>query len=329
MPLSIVEFEEKHLEPAMRLLAADQKRRRAVEPVLPSTYEAAEQARGPLEETLHTLGASGVAAEREGRMVAFLLAVPRLPDRGMAVPFHGYAAEAGEDLETYRELYGALADGWVRRGFFGHSVTVLHGDRGLLDCWSSLGFGRILTVAVRDVREPVKDAPELDIRQAGPEDIAAVAGLLEANGRHHNTSPIFTPYIPESIEQVRSQTATALEDVANGHFIAYEDGEPVGMNTFLTDQRHSPLLTPEKDIYLFQGIVYEQHRHGGIGRGLLAHSMRWAREQGYTTCTLHYLAPNIVGARFWTSNGFRPIAHILVRRVDERMAWARPELQVT
>jgi hypothetical protein len=51
------------------------------------------------------------------------------------------------------------------------------------------------------------------------------------------------------------------------------------MNTFMAEPHHSPVLQPEKDVYLYQGIVYEPYRHAGIGRGLLA-SMRWARDKG-------------------------------------------------
>jgi len=327
MPLRITPFEESHLDATSKLLAAEQKRRRGFDAGLPAAFEAAEATRPVLEEALRLPGAGGVVAMRDADMVAFLLALPRLPERAMAIPCHGYAIAAAETLETYRELYAALADAWVRRGFFSHRVWALDGDREVRDCWDSLGFGRGLTTGIRDVFEPVADPPELDVRELTGEHLDVIAQLEAANARHHNTSPVFIPYLPEDRDAYRTRTEALLQDRANAHLVAYERGEPAGMNTFMTESRHSPLLQPEKDIYLFQGIVYEPYRNAGIGRGLLAHSMRWARDQGYTTCSLHFFSMNLSGARFWTANGFRPAAHILSRHIDERMAWARPDLQ--
>jgi hypothetical protein len=33
---------------------------------------------------------------------------------------------------------------------------------------------------------------------------------------------------------------------------------------------------------------------------------------------------NLLTARFWPRQGFRPVAYRLVRRVDQRIAWANP-----
>ena len=324
MALTIIPFAEQHLEAASRLLAREHRRRRGLDPMLPAGFEAGEEARRPLEEAFRTPGASGFGALRDRDLVAFLIGVPRIPGRVMAIPFHGYALATGEPLETYRELYAVIADEWVCRGFFLHSIILLDGDRELRDCWDSLGFGRWLTTGIRDVSAPVSDPPELDIRELGADHIDVFAQLEAANARHHNTSPIFIPYLPEDRDGYRARALALLENPSNAHFVAYEDGEPAGMNTFMTESRHSPLLQPEKDIYLFQGIVYEPYRHAGIGRGLLAHSMRWARDRGYTTCSLHFFSTNLSGARFWTANGFRPAAHVLSRHIDERIAWARP-----
>ena len=52
------------------------------------------------------------------------------------------------------------------------------------------------------------------------------------------------------------------------------------------------------------------------------HSMRWAREQGHLTCTLHFASGNPSGAPFWLRHGFIPVTHTMERRVDERIAWA-------
>ena len=83
-----------------------------------------------------------------------------------------------------------------------------------------------------------------------------------------------------------------------------------------------PLVAPERTVYLYQGIVSPDARRGGVGAALLANGVAWARDQGYEHIALHYATPNISGARFWQSSGFRPVEYRMARHVDERIAWA-------
>ena len=48
----------------------------------------------------------------------------------------------------------------------------------------------------------------------------------------------------------------------------------------------------------------------------------WAREQGYEHIGLHFAAPNLQGAKFWQSSGFKPVEFGIRRHIDERVAWA-------
>jgi GNAT superfamily N-acetyltransferase len=164
-------------------------------------------------------------------------------------------------------------------------------------------------------------APDIEIHRAGIEDIEVVLKLSDDLARHHNASPNFLPYLPETAAAQRAYQIELLEDPANPHFIAYRGGEPVGMQTF-----HAPdiqdLARPEKSVYLFTGITVPGGRGGGVGTALLRHAMDWARGQGYERCALHYFTANLSGARFWTRSGFRPLTERMVRRVDERIAWA-------
>ena len=75
-------------------------------------------------------------------------------------------------------------------------------------------------------------------------------------------------------------------------------------------------------MYLFQGIVTQDARAGGVGSAILAKGVEWAREQGYENIALHYATANVPGAKFWQSSNFKPIDVGLRRRVDDRIAWA-------
>ena len=85
----------------------------------------------------------------------------------------------------------------------------------------------------------------------------------------------------------------------------------------------TPMVTPEKTVYLYQGVVSESVRGGGIGKAILSQGIEWAREQGYQHVALHFASPNVSGARFWQAQGFVPIEHRMSRHIDERIAWAK------
>jgi GNAT superfamily N-acetyltransferase len=113
-----------------------------------------------------------------------------------------------------------------------------------------------------------------------------------------------------------------LDDPANAHWVAYENGKAVGMNTFMPPGWLDPMTVPDKTIYLFQGIVTEDARAGGVGTAILSRGAAWAREQGFDYIALHFATPNVSGARFWQSSGFKPVEYGMRRRIDERIAWA-------
>ncbi len=94
------------------------------------------------------------------------------------------------------------------------------------------------------------------------------------------------------------------------------------MNTFMQPFFLAPMTVPDKTIYLFQGIVTQDARAGGIGTAILSKGIEWAREQGYAHVALHFASANLPGANFWQSSGFRPIEHGMRRRLDDRIAWA-------
>ena len=67
MPLTLVPFEPRLLDPAAELLADRHRRDRAREPRLPATYEDAGASRQALAHSLERPGARGVVALRDGR----------------------------------------------------------------------------------------------------------------------------------------------------------------------------------------------------------------------------------------------------------------------
>ncbi len=328
-------FNDRDIGDCAVLLAARHGRDRGRSPVVARRFEDAALCREMIASMQGPL-LDGVVAEVGGRVVGFLLGERQLhPPRGYfsyffepystAIPLHGHAVAAEVDaVAVTRALYGKLAEAWVRRGFFIHAVRIIAGDAELQEAWSSLGFGRKVTCAVRPTADPVTHRPAtgVEIRQVGPSDLEVVTRLVHVNGVHHAQSPLYWPYLLETVDDSHATVAHLLDDPANAAFVAYRDGRPVGLQNFMAPLFVSPMLVPGHMVYLFHGVVEAEARGSGIGTALLAHSMAWARAQGHVHCALHFGSPNLSAASFWPRQGFVAVEHTLSRHVDERIVWA-------
>lgn len=336
--ISVREFDSsRDLQPAAALLAARHMRDRQRIPVLATSFESAATCAAAIAAQVRSSRSSAVVAEADGQVVGFLAGEKALfaptdfpsqfiPPHSISMGVDGHAVAAGEDVPAvYRAMYAVLAERWVRDGFFAHQASIVPGDAEVQEAWVGLGFGRHTTAAVRSTA-PV-DRPSgaaFELHRAGPEDIGVILKLADDLGRHHNSSPIFWPYLRETEAATRDFNLAALADPDVPYFVAYEGGNPVGMQTFLRPGFTPPIVEPEGNIYLFDGVVAPEARSGGVGTGLLAATMNWCRENGYRTCTLHFASSNPSGAPFWLGHGFVPVEYTMSRHIDERVAWARP-----
>lgn len=333
--LTVRDFESGDLEPAAVLLAARQKRYRLRLPVLAAALESPAVCARLLDSLLRSSRSMGVVALNGETLVGFLFgekmtlaptdfAAMFFAPHSISMPIHGHAvAEGADPMAVYRALYGELAGRWVRNGFFVHMGHITPGDAELQEAWVALGFGRGNTCAVRDTSPVTGAVPaKVEIHQASAEDLAVVMALNDSLFAYHSQSPIFWPFLEEPKSAEREYQRSILADPSNAHFIAYEAGQPVGMQTFMR-----PGFTPDTveqvgNVYLYQGVVEQDARSGGIGTALLSHSMDWARTQELDKCTLHFASANPSGAPFWLGHGFVPVEYAMTRHVDERVAWA-------
>ena len=336
MKITITPFDvNKHTEKALTLLADRHRRDRAREPLLPATNEDAEACRPHFTPLFEQAGWYGVVAESGSEMAGYAIMTPQhfpathllanfFPPRGASLAYAAHATKAGLAYDVYREMYAALAEHFVAVGIFDHAVNVPAGDAEAREAWESLGFGRTMTCAIRDVAPPARAAASgVELHQASAEDAEVIFDLNEELTLHHARSPIFNPYLHESDQASHDFQRNLLNDPeANAHWVGYLDGRPVGMNTLMPPLFLSQMTVPEKTIYLFQGVVTQDVRAGGVGTAILSRAVTWAREQGYEHIALHFASANVSGAKFWQSSGFRPIEHGMRRRIDERIAWA-------
>ncbi len=289
-----------------------------------------------LQESLVNHRVSGTVAELNGRVVGFMLAEVQLhpPDsvaaqfiepQSMSVSSAGHAV-AGDVSATdvYREMYASASALWVQDGYFTHAVHLTPGDRDTEEAWVNLGFGRKTVAAARETATPVAAARTdgIEVHVASPEDIEVISHLEHTNMLHHAAAPICWPLLPAPRRAIRDFLLGSLQGPENPHFVAYRDGKALGMDTFLKRGFYPPTVDAENSVYLLNGVVEPDVRGGGVGKALLAHSMDWARSEGIKWCVLHYASANPSGAPFWQAQGFVPCEYTMVRRIDERIAWA-------
>ena len=267
--------------------------------------------------------AVGVVAVSDGEVVGFavmqsFLANPTHMTAAFFSPrctnlgYASHAAAAGREYDVYREMYAALADDFVSRGYFDHNVYVAPRDAAVIEAFSSLGFGRTVVAGLRGV-EPVEGAPAagaVQMHQASAEDAEVIFSLNDELNRHHARAPIFWPHLARDAGEQPRDAARAAEGSRRERALGGVRGRQAGRHEHVHGAASvSPLLSPEKTIYLFQGIVSREGARGGVGTAILSHGAEWAREQGYEHIALHFASPNLSGARFWQSSGFVPVEY--------------------
>ena len=334
--LQVRAFEPADLEPASELLASRfaRAREQLPEPDFPRTDTAA--CRASLEALASARQVRGAIATRGAERIGFVLAERSLhapdsaqayfsPAFSVAIPLHGHAVAASEDaLEVHRALYARLAGELVPEGFLDYGIGVLANEREAHDAFATLGFGRSATLALRGVA-PL-EAParsDLEIRQATEKELPDVLSLLAEQRAFHARAPMFLPDLHILREAQEGQARWLLGQPRCPTFIAYRDGRALGMQLFAPSTTFvSWPLRDAATVYLFQGVVRETERGGGVGSALLQHALAWMRRENVRRCGLHYLSANPSGAPFWTRHGFRAAEHFLHRSIDTRMAWS-------
>jgi len=320
MPLEIIPLETKHLQDAATLVSTRYKSLRERVPSLPSRYEDTSTLL-PLIQNLASR-APGVAAIRHGQFAGFLL--------GMAISqFHGRrsvyspewanAADPDDSRRVYEEMYARLAARWVANGCFTHLLSILAHDRAGIESWHWLGFGLLGVDVVRDLSPAQGPSADVVMRRASLDDIKATMALEEALWRHLTSEPTFLAYVERN--SARSQEEW-LENPANALWLAYQGTEAVAcIGIGPANPRACTIIRDEKTASIVRAFTLERARGQGIATALLNRSLDWARSEGYERCAVDFESMNILAAHFWTRH-FEPISYALMRRVDERVAWA-------
>jgi GNAT superfamily N-acetyltransferase len=111
-------------------------------------------------------------------------------------------------------------------------------------------------------------------------------------------------------------------DPANALWLAFEGEEAVGcLKTGPASEDACAIIRDEGTTSIVGAFTREHARGRGIAAALLDRALEWARFEGYVRCAVDFEPMNVLAARFWLRH-FQPVCYALVRKVDERVAWA-------
>jgi ribosomal protein S18 acetylase RimI-like enzyme len=315
--LAITSFGEEHLDEAARLLARRHAHHRVVEPLLPERFEEPAAAREELERVWRSDGASGAAALRGGRLVGYLIGVPRDPSWGenVWVELAGHAVEAPEDA---RDLYAEAAAAWVEQGRTSHYVLV-RADEALADAWFRLGFGQQQAHGYREVpRSTEVRLPErCEIRNPTEEDLEGLLQVDLSGLRHQQASPVFSKWPLPTEEHLRQEWEKRLAGTRDQVLICLRDGRPVACWGIVPAQHslhHRGIGLPERACYLLFAATLPEARGLGVGGALMEASLAWAAER-YRAMITDWRVTNLLASRFWPRRGFRVSVRRLFRLI--------------
>jgi GNAT superfamily N-acetyltransferase len=306
--LEVRPFGEEDLAAAAVLLADRHRRHRAAEPLLPAAYEEPSASRLEIEALWRVDGATGAAAVRDGRLVGYLIGLPRderfWGQNGWVEPA-GHAAAEPEDV---RDLYAAVSQGWVDEGRTRHFAFVPATDAALVDAWFRLSFGQQQAHATREVDAGARWPA--GVRRAEPRDVDALVELEPALPAVQDRAPVFAFRLaPDDPEEVRAGIEQEVANPAIGLLVAEAEGRVVG--SFLTcpvemSSSIVGLCRPPGGCHLAWAATLPSVRGTGVGLALMQAADAWAHEAGYSVMTVDWRVANLLASRFWLRRGFRP-----------------------
>ena len=334
MSIKIIPFNNDLLPQAGELLAQRHRSDRVVLPALPSRFENPGVARRAIEASLSRERAGGFAAMDDGGLVAYLIGdmvLDNLWGRTAWVRTAGVACRPEADMEIVRDLYAALGATWVGHGIFCHYVQIPIADPAMIQTWFSLSFGIEHVYGLADL-ESVDPAmplppPEVEIRKAGPDDRRYLGDMSDVVWRQQVKAPVWAVEMPEAASENRELWESQLDESDVTVWLALAGGRVVGIQGYWPAESalgaaDDNLFIPENCAHMSLAGTREGERGKGIGKLLSKSVLAQVRGEGYRFCDTEWRSTNLLASRFWPNRGYRPVAYRLVRRIDQRIAWA-------
>lgn len=312
------------------LLAQRHQRNRLGLPELPLRFQAEQVAAQAIETLLAKQTTSGLAALRDGKLVAYLIGETTTQPWGRCgyVYLPGYALAEGASPEVFQDLYALLGEEWNQKGYFDHYAYISAADQDVVDAWFNLGFGKERVDALLDLRTAqipdVEDPTGIAIRRVVRGDNGYLSHLSDTIWRHQTRAPRWHPMLPEDIAKHAEGWAEIAETASDMAYLAFEGQEAVGsIGFYVGEEKDDDMTIPPHCRYMSIAATQESMRGRGIGTALAWHGLRQVRGNGDEYCLTNWQSANLLAARFWPRFGFKPVAFRLARRINPMIAWAK------
>lgn len=156
----------------------------------------------------------------------------------------------------------------------------------------------------------------MTIREYQPSDKSSVEScFIELQSYECNISADRKPGTEISDKYVKY----LLEECAKNQgklFVADVDGEVIGFICgWVEDAGQEIIRQPERQLYVSDFVVTNQHQHQGIGKQLLEKMEEYGKEIGVTSIILEVLEKNEVARQAYEKYGFDGYQRILVKKL--------------
>ncbi|MGH3509069.1 MAG: GNAT family N-acetyltransferase [Nocardioidaceae bacterium] len=304
--LHVRSFAEDDIPAAGALLAARHRRHRTAQPLLSPAYDAPTAAAEAVRDAWSAERASGTVAERDGRVVGYLVGSPKADDVWGPNIWIEAAGVAADNAEDARDLYAHAAASWVAEGRIAHYVVLPARDP-LVSAFFRLAFGHQHTHAIR----PLPDGPISDprVRGARRDDIPVLARLEVELPLHQGRSPVFSSGTVPIESEAAAEWDEDFDDPDYATFVVEVDGAVVGSAVGCALEKsslHRGVSRPDHAGFLGFAAVLPEARGRGLGRALGEAVLDWCRTEGFDSVVTDWRETNLRSSRAWPALGFEP-----------------------
>lgn len=334
MTTKIMPLTEDMLPEAGSLLAQRHRRHRQELPSLSKRFENIDVATTALTKLFENKQASGYAAFRNQKMVAYLLGDNTSEPWGRCgwVRLPGSALTPDESPMLLQDLYVKLGEDWVQRGVFIHHTYLSVAEPELVNAWFGLDFGKERIDAMLDMKElaipPIKIPRGIKIRRAGKGDNSRLSGMSHIIFRELEKAPYWHPTPPEVWDELKEGWGELADDNTVDTWLALDGDETVSTiaswSTMHPDEDSETDMHADNNVVTFSvAATQPTARKRGIATAMTWMCLAHNREKGFEYCYTNWISPNLSASRFWPRFGFQEVAYRLTRNLNPMISWTR------
>lgn len=328
--IQFVGFDKQYLSSMAILLAKRHEVERSRYSFLPQQFEDPKVTEALLRKEVEKPFVNGIVALREDEVIGYMLYEYKedaKKGRHITIDYPYIAIAEDAHPRLVRLLYAEAGAEWIAGGYFQHILYVPIGYDRLVYEWLDQGFRFEQKYAILDIQNYKPKATDaekkvLSVRRLAESDSDMLKRMSRWNSIHQAAAPSWNPITKESLEDVKSGYAALAKDADAIVMIGEQDEIPVGFHVYYEADSSVNMFTPDRTVELPAASTNPQYRGRGVGKALADASYAQLKELGYDYSLADWHTPNHLASYFWPKLGYQPFMIRMVRKVDNRIAWA-------